>query len=155
MAIDQIGNLSQPLAAQADPALRQATANVVPLPADRSGGAAAGALLQSPVSRPAAKPPVPAHSAEAGKNGQTAAKQHGDGGVDATKLHDAVKSANQFLQAMSRNLSFSIDKDTGKTVVKVVDDTTKEVIRQIPSAEMLAISKALDKLQGLLIKEHA
>jgi len=153
MAIDQIGNLSQPLAVQTDPALRQATATVVPLPADRAGGAVAGAVPQPPAPKPANRPPAPAHSAE--KNGQSAAKQHGNDGVDATKLHDAVKSANQFLQAMSRNLSFSIDKDTGKTIVKIVDDTTKEVIRQIPSQEMLAISKALDKLQGLLIKEHA
>ena len=40
-------------------------------------------------------------------------------------------------------------------IVKVMDNATKEVIRQIPSVEMLAIAKALDKIQGLLIKQKA
>jgi len=50
---------------------------------------------------------------------------------------------------------FPFDDDTGRTVVKVVDASTDEVIRQIPSEEVLAIAKALDKLQGVLIKQEA
>jgi len=37
----------------------------------------------------------------------------------------------------------------------VVDMATKDVIRQIPTPEVLAIAKALDKLQGLLVKDKA
>jgi len=40
-------------------------------------------------------------------------------------------------------------------VVKVVDLETKEVIRQIPSPEVLEIAKAVDQLQGLLIRQKA
>ena len=40
-------------------------------------------------------------------------------------------------------------------MVKVVDQSTKEVIRQIPSEEMLAIAKALDSLKGLLVRQTA
>ena len=50
---------------------------------------------------------------------------------------------------------FSIDDDTGKTVVKIVDSTTQEVIKQIPSEEILSIAKALDKLKGLFIEQKA
>lgn len=56
---------------------------------------------------------------------------------------------------MARDLLFSIDNDTGKTVVKVVDSVTDKVIRQIPSEELIAIAKALDKFQGLLLKQEA
>ena len=56
---------------------------------------------------------------------------------------------------MAQNLRFSIDDDTGRTIVKVVDMQTDEVIRQMPSKEVLAISKAIDKLQGLLIQQKA
>ena len=56
---------------------------------------------------------------------------------------------------VSITLQFSLDKDSGKTVVKVMDTDTNEVIRQIPSEEVLAISKAVDKLKGLLIKQQA
>jgi len=40
-------------------------------------------------------------------------------------------------------------------VVRVLDDATKEVIRQIPSEEALEIAKALDKLQGVLLRQEA
>ena len=56
---------------------------------------------------------------------------------------------------VAQNLLFSIDDDTGRTIVKIVDSQTDEVIRQMPSEEVLAISKAIDKLQGLLIKQQA
>ncbi len=58
-------------------------------------------------------------------------------------------------QPVAQNLLFSIDDDTGRTIVKIVDSQTDEVIRQMPSEEVLAISKAIDKLQGLLIKQQA
>ncbi|MDA0189672.1 MAG: flagellar protein FlaG, partial [Proteobacteria bacterium] len=56
---------------------------------------------------------------------------------------------------VASDIQFSIDEDTGTTVVKIIDRTTDEVIRQIPSEEMLDIAKALDRLQGLLIKQKA
>ena len=65
---------------------------------------------------------------------------------------DEVRKA---IEPVAQDLLFSIDDDTGHTVVKVVDASTDEVIRQIPSAEVLAIAKALDKLQGVLIKQEA
>lgn len=46
----------------------------------------------------------------------------------------------------SNELSFSIDEETNASVVKVIDKETNEVIRQIPSEEMLAISKSIDEL---------
>ncbi len=48
-----------------------------------------------------------------------------------------------------------MDDSTGKTVIKVVDSSTNELIRQIPSEEMLEIARALDRLQGLLIRQKA
>lgn len=71
------------------------------------------------------------------------------------QLQSAVKAANNFIQPFNGNLQFSIDKDTGTTVVKVIDITTKEVIKQFPSEEMLSIAKGLDQLTGLLVKQKA
>jgi len=53
------------------------------------------------------------------------------------------------------DLRFSMDEDSGKLIVRVVDTATKEVIRQIPSEESLAISQSIEKLQGLLVKQKA
>jgi flagellar protein FlaG len=70
-------------------------------------------------------------------------------------LLNAAQAANEFISHVNDNLQFSVDDDTGKTIIKVVDSTTHEVIKQIPSEEMIAIAKAMDKLKGLLIQQKA
>ncbi|MEC5163730.1 flagellar protein FlaG [Janthinobacterium sp. CG_S6] len=71
------------------------------------------------------------------------------------EMEDAVKSLNEFTGQTAQNVQFSIDQDSGKTVVKVIDTQTQEVLRQIPNAEALSISRSLNKLQGLLIRDKA
>ena len=71
------------------------------------------------------------------------------------QVKQAVTNINKSLQSLSQDLEFSVDSDSNRTVVKVVDQKTKEVIRQIPSQEALEIAKALDSVQGLLIKQTA
>ncbi|CAN7252804.1 flagellar protein FlaG [Massilia sp. LjRoot122] len=72
-----------------------------------------------------------------------------------TELDDALRNINESMRTMSQSLEFSIDPDSDRTVVKVIDQQTKEVIRQMPSVEALEIAKALDRLQGLLIRQQA
>jgi flagellar protein FlaG len=71
------------------------------------------------------------------------------------QLNQAVKAVNDFVKLSNNSLQFSVDKDSGKTVVKVIDIATKEVIKQFPSEEMLAIAKALDGIKGLLVHQKA
>lgn len=72
-----------------------------------------------------------------------------------TALRDAVQRANETVQVLRSNLQFTVDETTGIDVVKFIDIKTKEVIRQIPSEEMLALARRLDEIKGLLIKEKA
>jgi len=71
------------------------------------------------------------------------------------QIQQAIDEVRTTIAPVAQNLLFSIDEDTGHTVVRVVDAETDEVIRQIPSEEILAIAKALDKLQGVLLKQEA
>ena len=71
------------------------------------------------------------------------------------KLQTSTKKVQEFVNSVVSDIEFSIDEDSGQTVVKVIDRGTKEVIRQIPSEEMLELAKALDKLQGLLLRQEA
>lgn len=83
------------------------------------------------------------------------AVQQAKGAVNADSLRHATEKINQTIRMMNSNLQFTVDQDTGMDVVKVVDTESKVVIRQFPSEEVLAIAKALDQLQGLLIREKA
>jgi flagellar protein FlaG len=71
------------------------------------------------------------------------------------QIHDAVKKIEKALTPTAEDLQFSIDDDSGKVIIKLVDTKTQTVLRQIPSKELLDIAKALDKMQGLLVKQKA
>ena len=72
-----------------------------------------------------------------------------------SNLRDAVKRLSEFVSQTSSEINFSIDEESGINIVKVTDSKTNEVIRQFPSEEVIAIAHALDKLQGLFIKDKA
>lgn len=72
------------------------------------------------------------------------------------QLQKAMESIKQAIEAKAPNsLSFSIDQETGETIVRITDSQTGDVIRQIPSEEMLAIARSVDRMQGLLLKQEA
>lgn len=71
------------------------------------------------------------------------------------QVEQAVEAVQKAVEPVAQNLQFSIDKETGKTIISVVDSVTNEVIRQIPGEEILAIAKAIDRMQGLLFKQTA
>lgn len=74
--------------------------------------------------------------------------------ADAEAVKRAADEINKVMKQFDNNIQFSVD-EKNRTNVKVIDTRTKEVILQLPSKEMLAISEALDKFQGLLIKIKA
>jgi len=78
------------------------------------------------------------------------------------EVNDAISKLNKTPQAQANALEFSVDEDTKRTVVKVIDQNTKEVLRQFPTKEALAIAKAIDEESahgatptGLLINQTA
>jgi flagellar protein FlaG len=79
----------------------------------------------------------------------------------AANLNEQFKVANY-------SLSFTVHEEIGQTIVRVIDPKTEEVIRQIPSEELVRIAEVLDQLQeqlsgnaeslqstGILIQEQA
>jgi len=63
-------------------------------------------------------------------------------------------------QSLRRDLQFSVDGSTGRVIVTVTDSETNEVIRQIPSEELLALARHLtdaleDDSSGFLFESEA
>lgn len=76
--------------------------------------------------------------------------------ASAEALSRAVATINQAMQQSNRAVEFSVDSDTRRTVVRMVDTGTGELIRQFPSEAALAISRNIAELQqGLLLAEKA
>lgn len=71
-------------------------------------------------------------------------------------LEGAVAALNAAMQQSNQSLEFSVDTNTHRTVVRMVDTSTGELIRQFPSEATLAISRGIDEFQrGLLLTNQA
>ena len=64
------------------------------------------------------------------------------------ELAGAVNQLNGYLEETHRSLRFSIDDVSGRTIVRVVDTETDEVIRQMPSEEMLTVIRHFSEING-------
>jgi flagellar protein FlaG len=67
----------------------------------------------------------------------------------------AAAEIQQFVQSMGRNLSFSVDETTGYNVVRVVNPSTGELVRQLPSEELLKIARDFQRLNNVLVSQRA
>jgi len=63
-------------------------------------------------------------------------------------VKEAADHGNQLMQTVSRNLQFKVDDATKEVVVKIVDSESGEVVRQIPTEQMLEFVKHLEQMQG-------
>jgi flagellar protein FlaG len=75
--------------------------------------------------------------------------------IEKEELAGAVKKLNEHVAPALQTIEFSLDQESKRMIVKVVDTTTQKVLRQIPNEEVVAMSKTLDKLQGLVIRQTA
>lgn len=60
-------------------------------------------------------------------------------------LKSLANEANKDMQSRSKSIEFSVDGDTGISVVKVIDKETNDVITQLPQKEMMDVARALKK----------
>jgi len=68
----------------------------------------------------------------------------------------ATDDLQQRVNKLTPELKFSIDKSSGEAVITLTDRNTDEVIRQIPSKEALALTRAMDQYQrGLILNRQA
>lgn len=78
--------------------------------------------------------------------------------ASSEQLKKTTDNINRAMQQTNQNLEFefTMDTDTKKPLVKVVDKQTGELVRQIPSEEMVAIARSIDRFQhSLLLNQKA
>ncbi len=74
---------------------------------------------------------------------------------NSQQIEQALERLKTAIPAKANALQFSVDEQSGDTVVRIVDSETGDLIRQIPSKELVEIAHAIDKMQGLLLKQSA
>ncbi len=72
------------------------------------------------------------------------------------ELRDLVTKANEAPLVRSSDLKFSVAEGADINVVRIEDSETGELIRQIPSEDMVALARALnEQRQGMVLEEKA
>lgn len=67
------------------------------------------------------------------------------------QLEKVAQQLQDFIGEMNRSLEFLVDKDSGRDVIKVLDKSTGELVKQYPSEEVLGIISKLSNATGNLI----
>lgn len=67
------------------------------------------------------------------------------------EIEDVVKSLNNFLKPSHSSLKFEYHEDLNEYYVTVVDDVTKEVIKEIPPKKLLDMYAAMTEYVGLMV----
>ncbi|MEN8128914.1 MAG: flagellar protein FlaG [Pseudomonadota bacterium] len=84
-------------------------------------------------------PPRAGHKQTKPVNDKTAAS------VDEGEVTKAVEDLNKYTQFAGRDLQFSVDRESGHTIIKVVDRETEQVLRSIPPEEAITLARFLDQ----------
>ena len=73
--------------------------------------------------------------------------------LSAKQVQQSLQEINKVMAGLSISVQFKIDPDYKELIVKVVDQDTGKLIRQIPTEEVVKMSKAMDSLKGLLFAQ--
>lgn len=68
-------------------------------------------------------------------------------------IQEAIDRLNQQLKANGRDLSFQMDEEIDRTIITVRNIETGEVVRQIPSEEIVRMAHSIEEGKGLLFNE--
>ncbi|TXI96996.1 MAG: flagellar protein FlaG [Burkholderiaceae bacterium] len=131
--------------------INQVTGNLLPTPAPAANVEARPVSQANPSSSSLASVNESKRSTE--NNSRISNKE-----LSEAEVRKTVEQLNQQLsQVMNANndVNFKVDKGSGRMVIQVVDRETNTVIRQIPSKEIIEISKALEGKTGVLLKDQA
>src|SRR5690606_25668407 len=80
------------------------------------------------------------------KDAATSAPQRAPLPQDEESVRQAVAAINRAAKALSNSVQLDLDSSTGRALVRVVDSETGQLIRQIPSEEVLELRRALDRI---------
>lgn len=104
----------------------------------------------------AAAPPVQELSNASGASAAASSQKANKVAPTPAELNNLVGQMQKKVSSISPELQFSVDKDSGKSIIKLTNRSTSEVVWQFPSEEALRVTRELDRFQkGLMLNRNA
>jgi flagellar protein FlaG len=109
----------------------------------------------SPPSADSAKRPPSVSNQAAADSAATAKAAAAMAASTPAELRTAIHDLQRVSEAFNRRLSFSINEKLGQVVVKVIDNDTDKVVREIPPTELQHVYERIREAIGLLFDKSA
>lgn len=77
-----------------------------------------------------------------------------DNPVNEKAVSEAVDKMNKALEGSDRRFEYSVHEKTNEIMIKVIDETTGKVIREIPPKKILDMVANMMEMAGLLVDER-
>ncbi len=115
--------------------------------------------LSSTAESPPVSPRARGHKAERPKSDEKQVEEQ-----NRTPEKDSAKAVDKSVEnrrkrvvaeELMRHVSFSVNQEMGQVTVEVIDDETKEVIRQIPMQEAIKFRNKIEELLGTFVDREA
>jgi flagellar protein FlaG len=71
--------------------------------------------------------------------------------LTSKQLEQVAQQLQDFVGEMNRGLEFSVDKDSGRDVIKVIDKASGDLVKQYPSEEVLGLVSKLSDMIGSFV----
>ena len=117
-----------------------------------SAVSATRSVMRSPALPPASGSPAQAVTQSSSPAASGVASAPAPSPADLSK---AVEQIQGYLKDSGKNLSVSFDDSADRYVTRVVSSDTGEVVRTIPSEEVLEVARAINEKLGGLINQRA
>ena len=75
--------------------------------------------------------------------------------VEIRKIESVTRQIDSFLRSINKSLQFRVDQATGEMIVTIRDDSTGEVIRQVPGEDALRIAQRIEDQLSAMLDEKA
>ena len=100
--------------------------------------------------------PIPLDGSRHAQSADTLAHEQAAPAVEIpSDLKAAIRDLQRVSEAFDRRLSFSLNEKLGQVVVKVIDNDTDKVVREIPPTELQHVYERIREVMGLLFDESA
>jgi flagellar protein FlaG len=73
--------------------------------------------------------------------------------ISASETEEIVKSLENYMNVLKTNIGFRVNTQTDRVVVTITNQETNEVIRQIPSEELISLQERMKELTGIIFSE--
>lgn len=83
----------------------------------------------------------------------TAVEAHENAVPTAQQIQNAVEQMNRASSQLNERISFSYNEKVNRVVVKVINQDTNEVVREIPPRDIIKLTEHIQQYLGMIVDE--